>query len=48
MDVALAFAEAALARGDYNQCLNSLEKLKKQYSPNSKEISKIKMLMIQQ
>ena len=46
MDSALAFAEAALARGDYNQCITSLEILVEKYSLNSKEGAKIRMLLI--
>ncbi len=46
MEPALAFAEAALARGDYSQCLNALEKLSEKHSLNTPEGSKIRMLMI--
>ena len=46
MESALAFAEAALARGDYSQCLNALEKLSEKHSLNTPEGSKIRMLMV--
>ena len=41
MDSALAFAEAALARGDYSQCLNALEKLLEDHPLNTAKGSKI-------
>jgi len=44
--LALAFAEAALARGDNNQSLAKLEELAKKYPINSQEGTKIRMLMI--
>ena len=46
MDSALAFAEAALARGDYSQCLNALEKLLEDHPLNTPKGSKIRLLMI--
>ncbi|WP_320667290.1 DUF3153 domain-containing protein [Prochlorococcus sp. MIT 1307] len=46
MDSALAFAEAALERGDYSQCLIALEELAQKQPLNSQEGPKIRMLMI--
>ncbi len=46
MESALAFAEAALARGDYSQSLNVLEELSEDHPLNTPEGSKIRMLMI--
>ena len=46
MEPALAFAEAALARGDYNQCLKSLGELSEKHPLNSSEGGKVRMLMI--
>ncbi len=46
MDSALAFAEAALDRGDYSQCLSALEVLARKHSINSEEGQKVRMLMI--
>ncbi len=45
-ELVLAFAEAALARGDYRQCLIALEGLAHKYPLNSHKDSKLKMLMI--
>ena len=46
MEPALAFAEAALARGDYSQSLKALEELSEKHPLNSTEGSKVRMLMI--
>ena len=46
MEPALAFAEAALARGDYSQCIQALEELSKEHPLNSTEGSKVRMLMV--
>ncbi len=46
MDSALAFAEAALARGDYNKCLTVLEPLAEEYPINSQEGPKIRLLIV--
>jgi len=46
MEADLAFAESALARGDYSQCLIALEELTRKYPLNSEEGPEIRMLMI--
>ena len=46
MDIALAFAEASLERGDYTQSLAALEELAKKYPIDSQEGAKIRMMMI--
>ena len=46
MESALAFAEEALERGDYSQCLNALEEISNKHPPNSPQVERVKMLMI--
>ena len=46
MEPDLAFAESALARGDYNQSLVALEELARKYPLNSEKGPKIRMLMV--
>ena len=46
ISIAIRQAKTALERGDYNQCLNFLEPLSKEYPLGSKEGAEIRMLMI--